>query len=73
MTVGVLLSWLPAIDTLPVINGYDIDASLVLGVSYIRSLTDSVWIFSDLFAGFLILMSYYILMITLRFFIGKRI
>lgn len=72
LIIGVIFSWLPNVDTLPSILGYDIDGALVTGMGYARTFFVTFWPLTILFEGFGILMIYYVIKMTLRFFIGHR-
>ena len=72
LIIGVILSWLPTVTTLPLINGYDIDTAFVTGMSQLNSLFTTFWALSIMFQGFLFIMAYYILKLTLKFFLGHR-
>lgn len=67
-----IFMWLPEVDTLPNIAGYDIDAGLQTAVGYLQSFTATFWPIEILFQGFLFLMGYYLVKILLRFFLGSR-
>lgn len=71
-TIGVLFSWLPTVSTLPLIGGYDIDGVLSTGMTQFNTIAVSFWSLLIVFQGFLYLMGYYILKLTLRFFLGHR-
>ncbi len=70
--LGVIFSWLPQVTTLPEIGGYDIDTALSQGMGYVHSFFTTFWPLQIMFDGFLVLMLYYISMMTLRFFLGHR-
>ncbi len=72
LIVGVVFSWLPKVTALPTINGYDIDAALVTGMGYVQTFFTTFWPLQIMFNGFLVLMAYYIVKMTLRFFLGHR-
>jgi hypothetical protein len=72
LIVGVIFSWLPLVDTLPTIFGYDIDNALVVGMGYTNVFFETFWPLAILFQGFLILMFYYMIKMTLRPFLGHR-
>jgi hypothetical protein len=70
--LGIILSWLPTITTIPPIVGYDIDGALVSGVGDFHAFVSYFWPLYDLWLGFLILMAYYMTKMVLRFFLGHR-
>lgn len=70
--VGVILSWLPTIDTLPTIGGYDIDSAFATGMGQVNVILSTFWPLQYFFNGFLIILGYYVAKITLKFFFGNR-
>jgi hypothetical protein len=72
LILGALFSWLPTINTLPVIVGYDIDSALVTGVGQMRAFFTAFWPLSIMFSGFLVIMGYYGIKLVLSFFLGSR-
>ena len=66
-------SWLPDVVTLPTIVGYDIDTALVNGMGYVKSFFGTFWFMTVMFEGFLFLMGYYVIKMTLRLLLGNRI
>lgn len=72
MIIGVIFSWLPEVTTLPTIFGFDVDALLVTGVGYMRTVFQTFWVLDIMFQGFLVIMLYYVIKITIRFFLGHR-
>lgn len=72
LIIGVIFSWLPDVTTLPAILGYDIDGALTTGVGYAHTFFVTFWPLEILFQGFLLLMLYYIIKITIRTFLGSR-
>jgi hypothetical protein len=70
--IGALFSWLPAIEKIPDIAGYDIDTELVTGSGQLHLIFGSFWVLGVMFQGFLYLMGYYIVKNALRFFLGSR-
>ncbi len=63
---------LPTITTLPTINGYDIDAALVGGMSAFWTYANAVWPVRDMFLGFMALAFYFAVKMLLQFFLGHR-
>lgn len=70
--LGAILSWLPTIEKLPTINGYDIDTALNTGVSYFYAVASGFKPLGLVFAGFIVLISYYTIKMVLKFFLGHR-
>lgn len=70
--VGIILSWLPTVTTIPPIFGFDIDSTLVTAMGYFNGVTSLFWPLAIILQGFLVLMGYYLLKITLIFFLGSR-
>lgn len=70
--IGIVFSWLPHVDTLPVFMGYDIDAALVSGMGTLYAFADAVWPIKYVLVGLLILMSYYSFKLVLTFIFGNR-
>lgn len=72
LIVGVLFSWTDRVTSLPTIAGYNIDAALVQGMGYTKTFFQTFWPLSIMFQGFLVLMSYYMVKMVLRLFLGSR-
>lgn len=72
IVLAALFSWLPTVDKLPTIVGFDIDTALVSGVGQFKALTNVFWFLSIIFSGFLFLLGYYALKQVLKFFLGHR-
>lgn len=70
--INIVFSWLPQVSTLPTINGFDLDTALSSGMGYFFTFTNAFWYVSDVFAGFLILMSYYGIKMLLKLIFGHR-
>lgn len=70
--LGGIFSWLPQVETLPTIVGFDIDAYMTLGVGYLATVFTSFWPLGIMFQGFLVLMGYFLVKMVLRFFLGSR-
>lgn len=70
--LGVLLSWLPDVTTLPNILDYDIDATLVSGMGMFNSFASAFWPVQIVFSGFLFLTIYFSIKMILKFFLGHR-
>jgi hypothetical protein len=63
------LTWfLPSVSTLPSILGIDTDALFSSGVASFKTLATDIWLLADIFGAFIVLMSYYVTMFTLRLF-----
>jgi len=72
LIIGSIFSLLPAIETLPTINGYDIDGALVTASAMLHKLMQDVWILDDFFKAFLVLMAYFAIKMIAKFFLGNR-
>lgn len=72
LIIGAVFSWLPQIDTIPMIMDYDIDTALLTGVGQFKMVIESFWVYGYLFGGLVILLGYYSIKMLLRFFLGHR-
>lgn len=72
LIIGAIFSLLPAVETLPTIGGFDIDAALVTGIGQLNAFVTAFWPVKIMFVGFLFLMGYYAFKIGLKFLIGHR-
>lgn len=70
--LAALFSWLPDVERLPEIVGFDIDAAIVTGVGQLQTFFATFWPIQIMFNGFLFIMGYYIVKMTLQFFLGHR-
>ncbi len=70
--VGIVFSWLPRIDTLPNMFGFDIDNALIIGMGYLNTFFKTFWPLQIMFEGFLVLLGYFLIKMTIRFFAGHR-
>lgn len=70
--LNIIFSWLPTITTLPTVNGYDIDTALLNGMGQLNLVMQTFWPLQTMFNGFLVLMGYYGIKMTLRLFLGHR-
>lgn len=70
--LGIVLSFLPVVHTLPVVFGYDIDSALVLGFGEMRDVVSYVWPLQIMLQGALALFAYYAIKIGVRIFLGSR-
>ena len=68
----VILSFLPAVTTLPNIAGYDIDTALTTGVGQAYQFANVVWPIWDVLLGALFLWTFHLLMLFVRLLIGHR-
>jgi hypothetical protein len=66
------LDWLPDVKTFPTIGGFDIDGALVTGLGYVRTFTQTFWLFDYVLVAFLSLMGYYIVKMVVRLVLGSR-
>lgn len=71
LMIGVFY-FLPVVDTLPTMFGYDIDSTLITAMAILQRVTEVVWPLGIAFKGFLVLMGYYITKLTLKIFLGSR-
>ena len=69
---GALFSWLPIVDRLPLIFSFDIDTAMVTGIGQLNVFMQTFWPLKYMFLGFLTIMTYYLLKIGVRFFLGHR-
>ena len=67
-----VFAWLPKVETLPNIVGYDIDTALVSGTSMFYRFAEIVWPVQIVMQGFLVLLFYFGIKMILRFFLGHR-
>lgn len=72
LIIGAIFSWLPIVTTLPAIGVFDIDNALVHGVGQLHTFITTFWPIDYMFKGFLFLMGYYIIKMTVNFFLGHR-
>ena len=72
LVVGLVFSIIPAVETLPLIFGVDIDAELVAGVGYLNSFILGFWVFGWLIKGALVIVGYHISKRLLTFIFGSR-
>lgn len=70
--LGVMFSWLPDVETLPTIGGYDIDGALVLGMGQFNSFIETFWAIGIMFQGFLFIAGYFAIKMVLQLFLGHR-
>ena len=72
LIIGAVFSWLPIVDTLPTIVDYDIDAALVTGAGQLHTVLAAFWPLAILMQGFFALCVYYVIKVSLKFFLGGR-
>lgn len=72
LVVGAIFSLLPQVTTLPTVNGFDIDAALVIGVGQLKTFATAFWPLMYMFYGALFIMAYYALKQGVKFLIGHR-
>lgn len=70
--LGIILSWLPDVTTLPTMFGYNIDSALVNGVGQVNLITQVFWPLHYVFLGFGTILGYYVVKITFKLFLGSR-
>lgn len=67
-----MFGWLPVIDKLPTIAGFDLDTAISTNIGYMNNIFSVIWPLRDMFYGFMVLMSYYVIKMVLRLFLGSR-
>lgn len=72
LILGAVFSWLPKVDKLPTIAGYDFDTPLASGIAQMHTWFVTFWPIQIMFEGFLVLMIYYGIKMTVRFVLGHR-
>lgn len=72
IVIGAIFSLLPIVETLPTINGFDIDAAMVTGIGSLNAFFAAFWPIKIMFQGFLVILGYHALKMGLRFLIGHR-
>jgi hypothetical protein len=69
---GIIFEGLPKVTTLPTINGFDIDSTLLSGVGDLNVIFGTFWYLKDVFIGALILLAYYGIKMVLKAVLGSR-
>lgn len=64
--------FLPVVNTLPNIAGYDIDTALVTGVGQAYQFAGVIWPIYDVLLGALVLWTFHALMLFVKLLIGHR-
>ena len=64
--------FLPAVNTLPTIAGYDIDTALVTGVGQAYQFATYIWPIYDVLIGAMFIWTFHIGMLFLRLLLGHR-
>jgi hypothetical protein len=64
--------FLPQVNTLPTIAGYDIDTALLQGVGQAYTFASTVWVIWDVLLGALFLWAFHGLMLFIKLLIGHR-
>ncbi len=72
LAMSVLFSWTKVVTKIPNIIGYDIDSALSNAMGQFTIIGRSFWFLKDLVLGFIAIMGYYLLKMTLKFFLGHR-
>lgn len=70
--IGAITSWLPKVDTLPKIFGYDIDTPLAQGMASFYQFIQYIWPLQPVFYAFLALMGYHAIKLFVRVILGSR-
>ena len=65
--LNILFSWLPRVETLPTINGFNVDTALVTFAEYWHYFADALPPIATLLYALLFFYSYKLLMLILRF------
>ncbi len=69
---SIIFEGLPKVTTLPTINGFDIDTTLLNGVGDLNVIFGTFWYLKDVFYGGLILLAYYGIKMLLKAVLGSR-
>ena len=69
---GSFFSFFDIVQTLPTINGFDIDGALVSGMSAFYTFIHTFWYIGDVFYGFLFLMGYFLIKAIYITFFGSH-
>jgi hypothetical protein len=72
LMLGAVFSWLPPVDKLPSIHGYDLDTALVNGMGMLHTFFVAFWPIGYMFDGFMALMVYFALKMAIVFVLGHR-
>lgn len=72
LVLSIIFGWLPLIEKLPSIVGYDIDTALSNGMGQLAFVISNVWPLQVFFQGFLFLMGYFVLKMVVKVFFGSR-
>lgn len=70
--LNAVFSFLPTVTTLPTIFGINMDAQLVGAVGVLNDIGQYYWPIRDLFVGVIFFLTYRVIMLVLRFFLGHR-
>lgn len=70
--LNALFSWLPSVTSLPTIAGYNLDSAVSTGMGYFYTYSTAFWYVGDVFAGFLVLLTYYGVKMLLKLILGHR-
>lgn len=74
MFISGLFYFFPSIEKLPNVPflNVDVDTSLVLGVSYLKTLFSTFWVLQDVFYTFLAYLVYLLFKLTFKMLLGNR-
>lgn len=72
LIIGSVFSWLPRVEKLPEIIGFDVDAFLVQGIGYIGTISDYLWPVTLVFGAALIVGFYLGLKLMIKLIMGHR-
>jgi hypothetical protein len=67
-----VFSFLPTVTTLPTIFGINLDAQLTGAVGVLNDIGTYYWPIRDLFVAVAFFLTYRVIMLVIRFFIGHR-
>lgn len=71
--IGILLAWLPSINTFPEILSVDVDELLVNGVAYFTRLSEIFPPFNSILIAATTYISFKIIMVLLKVVLGSRV
>lgn len=70
--INALVGWLPLVDKLPTVLGFNLDGALVMAVGMMRTLFTTFWVLGIVFEGFIALMGYYSIKMIAKLLLGSR-
>jgi hypothetical protein len=69
---SIIFEGLPKVTSLPTINGFDIDTTLLNGVGDLNAIFGTFWYLKDFFYGAIVLFVYYGTKMLLKAVLGSR-